>query len=47
VAIRGLQWNREAARCGAGCGIVPGSKLERELAELHLKITATRGNLGL
>lgn len=47
VAIRGLQWNRTTTRCGAGCGIVPGSKLERELAELHLKITATRGNLGL
>lgn len=47
VAIRGVQWNRDTARCGAGCGIVPESKLERELAELRLKISATRGNLGL
>lgn len=47
VSIRGLQWDRETTRCGAGCGIVPGSRLERELAELRLKITATRGNLGL
>ena len=46
VAIRGLQWDRETTRCGAGCGIVAGSELERELAELRLKITATRGNLG-
>lgn len=46
VAIRGVQWDRATTRCGAGCGIVPGSKLERELAELHLKIAATRGNLG-
>lgn len=47
VAIRGLQWDRQTARCGAGCGIIRGSKLERELAELRLKITATRDNLGL
>jgi len=47
VAIRGVQWDRETARCGAGCGIVPDSRLERELAELRLKISATRGNLGL
>ena len=47
VAIRGLQWDRQSTRCGAGCGVVPGSKLDRELAELRLKIAATRGNLGL
>lgn len=47
VAIRGLQWDRQITRCGAGCGIVPGSRLERELAELRLKIAATRENLGL
>lgn len=47
VSIRGLQWDRQTTYCGAGCGIVPGSKLERELAELRLKIAATRGNLGL
>ena len=47
VGIRNVQWDRHEARCGAGCGIVFESKLERELAELRLKISATRGNLGL
>lgn len=47
VAIRGVQWDRTTARCGAGCGLVPASELGRELAELRLKISATRGNLGL
>jgi len=46
VGIRGVQWDRDTTRCGAGCGIVPGSQLERELAELRLKMSATRGNLG-
>ena len=47
VAIRHVQWDGENTRCGAGCGLVPGSNLARELAELHLKLAATRGNLGL
>lgn len=47
VAIRGVQWDRQGLRCGAGCGLVEGSKLSRELAELRLKLAATRGNLGL
>ena len=47
VAIRGVQWDRRGARCGAGCGIVAGSNLEREMSELRLKLAATRGNLGL
>jgi menaquinone-specific isochorismate synthase len=47
VAIRGVQWNRHATRCGAGCGLVAGSDLSRETAELRLKLAATRGNLGL
>jgi menaquinone-specific isochorismate synthase len=47
VAIRGVQWDRAATRCGAGCGLVPGSDLARETAELRLKLSATRGNLGL
>lgn len=47
VAIRNVQWDREQARCGAGCGLVPGSSLPRELAELRLKLTAARGNLAL
>jgi menaquinone-specific isochorismate synthase len=47
VAIRGVQWDRRGLRCGAGCGLVRGSKLPRELSELRLKLAATRGNLGL
>ena len=47
VAIRGVQWNRVITRCGAGCGLVTGSDLAREMAELRLKLAATRGNLGL
>ena len=47
VAIRNVQWDRHGARCGAGCGLVAGSRAEREAAELRLKLAATRGNLGL
>ena len=47
VAIRSVQWDRQGARCGAGCGIVAGSRADREVAELRLKLAATRGNLGL
>lgn len=47
VAIRNVQWDRHGARCGAGCGIVAGSRAGRETAELRLKLAATRGNLGL
>jgi len=47
VAIRGVQWDRSTTRCGAGCGLVDGSDLSRETAELRLKLAATRGNLGL
>lgn len=47
VAIRNVQWDGAGCRCGAGCGIVEGSELPRETAELRLKLAATRGNLGL
>lgn len=47
VAIRNVQWDGASTRCGAGCGLVAGSLLDRELAELRLKLAATRGNLGL
>lgn len=47
VAIRNAQWDSHSVRCGAGCGLVHGSNLDRELAELRLKLAATRGNLGL
>jgi menaquinone-specific isochorismate synthase len=47
VAIRHMQWNDKITRVGAGCGLVAGSDLVRETAELRLKLAATRGNLGL
>jgi menaquinone-specific isochorismate synthase len=47
VAIRQVQWDRQSTRCGAGCGLVAGSRLARETAELRLKLSATRGNLGV
>lgn len=47
VGIRHVQWDRSAMRCGAGCGLVRGSNPEREISELRLKLSATRGNLGL
>ncbi len=47
VAIRQVQWDGQTTRCGAGCGLVTGSRLARETAELRLKLSATRGNLGL
>jgi len=47
VAIRQVQWDETGSRCGAGCGLVSGSNLPRELAELRLKLSASRGNLGL
>lgn len=47
VGIRQVQWDRQTTRCGAGCGLVEGSRLEREIAELRLKLTATRDNLAL
>ena len=47
VAIRQVQWDATMTRCGAGCGLVGASRIERELDELRLKLTATRGNLGL
>jgi isochorismate synthase EntC len=47
VAIRHVEWDRHGARCGAGCGLVEGSRAEREISELRLKLAATRGNLGL
>lgn len=47
VAIRNVQWDRTETRCGAGCGLLPASRAEREAAELRLKLAAARGNLGL
>lgn len=47
VAIRNVQWDRNVARCGAGCGLLPASRPAREAAELRLKLAAARGNLGL
>jgi len=47
VAIRNLQYDSRGCRIGAGCGVVPESRLEREWQEVHRKIGAIKGMLGL
>ncbi|MEK6705891.1 MAG: chorismate-binding protein [Bdellovibrionota bacterium] len=47
VAIRNVQWQDAELKIGAGCGVVAESELEREWAELHLKLSSVRRMLGL
>lgn len=47
VAIRNAQWNSGRIEIGAGCGIVSGSQLESEWAELDLKIASIKNILDL
>ena len=47
VAIRCLQWSESGSQIGTGCGIIEGSDLQREWAELSLKRAATMKALGL
>ncbi|MEN0059932.1 MAG: chorismate-binding protein [Bdellovibrio sp.] len=47
VAIRNLQWNKDSAQIGSGCGVVASSELEREWRELSQKRFAVRKILGL
>lgn len=47
VAIRNLQWNREEARIGSGCGIVAQSDLQQEWRELSQKRASVKNILGL
>lgn len=47
VAIRNLQWNKESAMIGSGCGIVAASELEREWRELYQKRLSVKKIMGL
>lgn len=47
VAIRNLQWNKDSAMIGSGCGIVAASELEREWRELYQKRLSVKKILGL
>jgi menaquinone-specific isochorismate synthase len=47
VAIRSVQWTGRTVLLGAGAGLVAGSRLEREWAELALKRATVKGMLGL
>lgn len=47
VGIRNLQWNRNLAMIGSGCGIVADSELEREWREVFQKRQSVRKILGL
>lgn len=47
VAIRNLQWSKDSAMIGSGCGIVAASELEREWRELYQKRLSVKKVLGL
>lgn len=47
VAIRGIQWDREHALLGAGCGVVSDSKQDKEWREILLKLKAIKKMLAL
>lgn len=47
VAIRNVHWNADGMKLGAGCGVIKESQVDKEWAEINLKIGAIRGNLGL
>jgi isochorismate synthase EntC len=47
VAIRNVQWSGASLLLGAGAGLVAGSRLEAEWAELTLKRVTVKGMFGL
>jgi menaquinone-specific isochorismate synthase len=47
VAIRNLTWGREHVRVGSGAGLLPESRLERELEELRQKREQVKALFGL
>lgn len=47
VAIRNVQWEQGKMEIGAGCGVVPQSRLEAEWNEINLKINSIKQILGL
>lgn len=47
VAIRNVQWHGSEMKIGAGCGVVSQSQLEKEWAEIQLKLGSIKGLLQL
>ncbi|MNJ92841.1 Salicylate biosynthesis isochorismate synthase [compost metagenome] len=47
VGIRNLQWNKDFAMIGSGCGVVAASEFEREWREIYQKRLSVRKILGL
>jgi isochorismate synthase EntC len=47
VAIRNLEWDRDRIRVGAGAGLLPESRLEREFEELRQKREQVKRLFGL
>jgi menaquinone-specific isochorismate synthase len=47
VAIRNVQWHQDGVRVGAGAGLLPESRLEREFDELRVKRDQVKGLFGL
>lgn len=47
VGIRNLLWRHEQLLCGAGCGVIAESRIEREWLEIQAKIRAVKGLFGL
>ncbi len=47
VAIRNIQWDEKGMKMGAGCGIVKGSLLDKELLEIQLKLNAIKELLNI
>lgn len=47
VAIRNVQWNKDEMKIAAGCGVVAGSQVEKEWAEINLKLKTIKGMLDL
>lgn len=47
VAIRNLQWGREHVRVGSGAGLLPESRIEREIEELRQKREQVKALFGL
>lgn len=47
VAIRNVQWQHEQVRVGAGAGLLPESRLEREFDELRVKRDQVKALFGI
>ena len=47
VAIRNVQWHHDQVRIGAGAGLLPESRMEREFDELRVKRDQVKSLFGL